>query len=88
MGRINVKGVIVGIALIQLYAAIRSRFGAGPATAVTAGIFTRRRGRSQVLQGALSRGNLAPYSVSHPTEPHAAKAETPEENRHSTQEDR
>ena len=56
VGRINVKGVIVGIALIQLYAAIRPRFGAGPATAVKAGIFTRRRGRSQVLQGALSRG--------------------------------
>jgi hypothetical protein len=38
VGRINVKGVIVGIALIQLYAAIRPRFGAGPATAVKAGI--------------------------------------------------
>lgn len=30
---------VYGIALIQLYAAIRPRFGAGPATAIKAGIF-------------------------------------------------
>jgi hypothetical protein len=30
---------IYGIALVKLYAAIRPRFGAGPATAVKAGIF-------------------------------------------------
>lgn len=30
---------VYGIALIQLYAAIRPRFGAGPATALKAGIF-------------------------------------------------
>jgi hypothetical protein len=30
---------VYGIALVQLYAAIRPRFGAGPATAVKAGIF-------------------------------------------------
>jgi len=30
---------IYGIALVQLYAAIRPRFGAGPGTAVKAGIF-------------------------------------------------
>jgi hypothetical protein len=47
VGRINVKGVIVGIALIQLYAAIRPRFGAGPATAVKAGIFTRAVARAK-----------------------------------------
>jgi len=35
----NVLGLFGGIALIWLYAAIRPRFGAGPKTAVYAGVF-------------------------------------------------
>jgi len=34
----NLLGIVAGIALIWIYAAIRPRFGAGPATAVLAGI--------------------------------------------------
>ena len=34
----NLLGIVTGIALIWIYAAIRPRFGAGPATAVLAGI--------------------------------------------------
>jgi hypothetical protein len=34
-----VWGFVLGIAIVQLYAAIRPRFGAGPRTAAKAGIF-------------------------------------------------
>jgi len=36
----NIWGFLLGIAAVWLYAAIRSRYGAGPATAIRAGLAT------------------------------------------------
>jgi hypothetical protein len=48
---------LFGIALVQLYAAIRPRFGAGPATAVKAGIYV------WVLTGLLHAISEAPMGL-------------------------
>jgi hypothetical protein len=48
---------LFGIALVQLYAAIRPRFGAGPATAVKAGIYV------WVLTGLLHAVSEAPMGL-------------------------
>jgi len=36
----NIWGFLLGIAAVWLYAAIRPRYGAGPTTAIRAGLFT------------------------------------------------